>query len=548
MTTSLHSVSESTIPQHLAARLREHAVDRGFGIVGDYALRLFADLEEVGFPVLVTADEQGAAFAADAYARLKGLGVVAVTYGVGGLKIANAVAGAWAEQVPLLVVSGAPGLRERVGDVLLHHKIRNFDSQLVVFEELTCAQAVLDNPATAADEIDRVIAEVLSQQRPGYLEIPRDMVEVPIHAPQSERLRAHLPPVDPDRLQAAVADALDCLRDSTSPVVHAGAMVWRRGLGPALVTAAERLNVPVATSSLAKGLFPERHPLSLGVYMGAVSPPEVVDRVEGASTVVSFGVLNTDLTMGAFTAHLDPQRHIDAQDTEVTIGLRTYREVPLWAFLPALAEAASGSLAPAPEPVKARLAFTAKPGAPLSVARVIAAVDEHLDSRHGLLVDPGECLFASVDLAAPHWCLASAYYATMGYAVPGALGAGIAVPKLRPVVLVGDGAFAMTGLEAASAPFHGVNPVIIVLDNNGYGTQRPMKDGAFNDIPPLRAELLPEVFGTGRGWLAETEDALDVALAEAMALDDLCIIRAVVPQGDRSPALLRLTDALGKRV
>ncbi|MGA1595939.1 MAG: thiamine pyrophosphate-binding protein [Candidatus Nanopelagicales bacterium] len=540
--------SELTIAQHLSNRLAQHGVDRGFGIVGDYALRLFADLDDIGFPMLVTADEQGAAFAADAYARLKGLGVVGVTYGVGGLKIANAVAGAWAEQVPLLVVSGAPGVKERVGDVLLHHKIRNFDSQLVVFEELTCAQALVDNPATAADEIDRVIAQVLSQQRPGYLEIPRDLVDVPIAPPTHAQLRSHLPTVDDDRLRAAVADAMDCLRDSPTPVIHAGAMVWRRGLGPALIEAAERLQVPVATSSLAKGLFPERHPLSLGVYMGAVSEPDVVERVETASTVVSFGVLNTDLTMGAFTAHLDPHRHIDAQDTEVTIGLRTYRDVPLWAFLPALAEAAQGEGIDPLEELHHRPGFDPQAGAPLSVARVIAAVDRYLDDRHGLLVDPGECLFASVDLAAPRWCLSSAYYATMGYAVPGALGAGIAEPSLRPVVLVGDGAFAMTGLEAAAAAFHGVKPVILVLDNNGYGTQRPMKDGPFNDIPPLMAEALPAVFGTGRGWLATTEDELDTALSAAMAADELCIIRAVVPKGDRSPALLRLTDALGKRV
>jgi len=182
------------------------------------------------------------------------------------------------------------------------------------------------------------------------------------------------------------------------------------------------------------------------------------------------------------------------------------------------------------------------------VARVIAAVDAHLDERHGLLVDPGECLFASVDLAAPNWCLASAYYATMGYAVPAALGAGLAQPQRRPVVLVGDGAFAMTGLEAAAATFHGVQPVIVVLDNEGYGTQRPMKDGPFNDIPPMKAERLPEVFGTGRGWLADTEDELDAALTEALATNELCIIRVRVPKGDRSPALLRLTEALGKKV
>lgn len=539
---------ELTIPSHLVRRLRALGVDNGFGIVGDYALRLFGDFEADDFHILVTADEQGAAFAADAYARLRGLGVVAVTYGVGGLKVANAVAGAWAEQVPLLVISGAPGMKERAGDLLLHHKIKNFDSQLTVFEELTVAQAVLDNPATAADQIDRVISQMLSHQRPGYIEVPRDMVDVPIAEP-SGPLREHLPRVDEQHLKAAVADAIDHLRGSPSPIVHVGALVWRRGLASALTRTVEHVGVPVVTSSLAKGVFPERHPQSLGVYMGAVSPEDVVARVENASLVVSLGVLNTDLTMGAFTAHLDPERHIDVQDADVTIGMRTYREVPMWAFLPALAEAAEAEQLHAfPEASRPHPVFVADPDAPLSVARFIAAIDAHLDARHGLIVDPGECLFASVDLAAPNWCLASAYYATMGYAVPAALGAGIARPEFRPVVLVGDGAFAMTGLEAASSAFHGVKPVILVLDNNGYGTQRPMLDGAFNDIPPLSAEKLPAVFGTGRGWLATTEGELDAALGEAMASDELCIIRALVPKGDRSPALLRLTDALGKRL
>ena len=520
----------------------------GFGIVGDYALRLFADLEADGFPIKVTTDEQGAAFAADAFARLRGLGVVAVTYGVGGLKIANAVAGAWAEQVPLLVISGAPGLSERAGDVKLHHKIKSFDSQLVVFEELTCAQAVLSNPAIAADEIDRVISEVLSQQRPGYLEVPRDMVEKPIAEPRGS-LRAHLPVVNSQHLQAAVDDALEHLRGAQTTVLHIGAMAWRRGLGPSIIEAAEATSAPVVTSSLARGVMSERHPLSLGVYMGAVSPPDVVARVEEADMVISMGVLNTDLTMGAFTAHLDPEHHIEATDTDVTVGMRTYREVPLWAFIPALVKAAEAEDYEPYEVIpRSHPAFAADSEAELTVARFIAAVDAHLDDRHGLIVDPGECLFASVDLTSPHWCLASAYYATMGYAVPAALGAGLADPTLRPVVLVGDGAFAMTGLEAAAAAHHGVNPVIVVLDNGGYGTQRPMMDGSFNDIPPLRAEELPSVFGIGRGWLAHTEGELDAALAEAMASDELCIIRAVVPQGDRSPALLRLTSALGRRV
>lgn len=240
---------------------------------------------------------------------------------------------------------------------------------------------------------------------------------------------------------------------------------------------------------------------------------------------------------------------MEASDTEVTIGLRTYRNVPLWALLPAVAAAAEAEgLKPHHEESPYEPTFHPEPDTHLTVARVIAALDAHLDSRHGLIVDPGESLFASVDLSAPNWCLASAYYATMGYAVPAALGAGLAEPHLRPVVLVGDGAFAMTGLEVAAAAFHGVKPVIVVLDNGGYGTQRPMLDGPYNDIPALAPENLPAVIGTGRGWLARTEDELDAALQEAMETDDVAIVRAVVPQGDRSPALKRLTDALGRKV
>ena len=125
----------TTIAAHLVRRFRELGADEGFGIVGDFALRLFAAIYAEGFPLLVTADEQGAAFAADAYARLRGFGVVGVTYGVGGLKVTNATAGAWAEQVPLLVVSGAPGVSERKPGVLLHHKIK--DLSLIHISEPT---------------------------------------------------------------------------------------------------------------------------------------------------------------------------------------------------------------------------------------------------------------------------------------------------------------------------------------------------------------------------------------------------------------------------
>lgn len=538
----------TTIARHLARRLRELGIDEGFGIVGDFALRLFGALHDEGMPIRVCADEQGAAFAADAYARLRGFGVCAVTYGVGGLKVANTTAGAWAEQVPLLIITGAPGVSERKSDPLLHHKVKTFDTQLNVFRDLTIAQGTLQDPLTAAAEIDRVLEAMIEHQRPGYLEVPRDMVGVQIRDVPGP-LTPELPKLDEERLHAAVSDVMSRLRLAETAVGFAGVMVWRRGLQESLAQLVESAGLPMATSSLSKGLYNERGPLALGVYMGAVSPPDVVERVESAEVILSLGVLATDLNLGGFTAELDRTRLIECTDTDVTVGLRTYRDVPLHAFLPALAEAAGkGRLGLNAEVPSIDLTFSPTEGKLLTTETVMQAVSAAIDERHGLIVEPGECLFASVEVPAPAWSLSSSYYATMGYAVPAALGAGRADPQRRPVVLVGDGAFLMTGMEAIAAPYHDVNPIILILDNDGYGTQRPMLDGPFNDVPQLAHEHLPKVFGLGRGMVCDTEDELVMALHEAVREDELFIIRARVPRGVPSRALTRLTDALKKRV
>lgn len=535
-----------TIARHLVARVQERGVTEAFGIVGDYVLKFVSELEQEGLPVLVTADEQGAGFAADAYARVRGLGVAVCTYGVGGLKLANATAGAWAEQVPMLVVSGAPGMVERRDDPLLHHRVKDFDSQLKVFRDLTCAQAVLSSRHSAAEEIDRVISTVLSEQRPGYLEVPRDMVGQPID-PVDGDLELRLPPLDREALRHAVDNVVAHLREARTAVIHAGSTVQRRAVDDALYRLATQSAIPVATSSLARGVFPERHPLGLGVYLGALSPERIVQRVEEADVMLSLGVLQTDLTLGAFTAHVDHERLILATDTDVTVGHCTYRQVPLWAFLPSLADAMSGESIsidhtplPAPEPIVVD-------DGQVTVADVVHAVEKHLDERHSILLDPGEALFSAVDMRVPTYAHASAYYATMGYAVPAALGVGRADPSTRPVVVVGDGAFAMTGLESGSTAFHGVPAIVVVLDNSGYGTQRPIVDGPFNDIPPIAAERLPEVFGRGLGMRVTTRRELDEALSAAVDSDDLCIIRVVLPKDGRSAALERLGEALRSR-
>jgi len=540
--------SMTTIPEFLIRRFHQLGVNEGFGIVGDFALKLFDRLSHSGFPILVTADEQGGAFAAEAYARLRGLGVCAVTFSVGGFKVVNATAGAWAENVPLLVLSGSPGLAERKGDPLLHHKVKNFDTQLEIFKDITIAQAVLTNPLTITQEIDRVLGEMIANQRPGYIEIPRDMVDTPV-LDRLEGLSIELPKVHEKRLALAVAETLALLEATGDAVSIAGVMAVRRGLGAELLAFIENFGVPMATTSLSKGVIPETHPFALGVYMGAVSDESIVKQVENAKPLISFGVLYGDLVMGGFTDHLDRGQVIECTDTHVNIGFHTYHDVPLWAFLPALIQAGKErGYKENAKVIHQQAHFAPQVGSALVVERIMQCIAAFMDQKLRLIVDPGDCLFGSIDLPVHNLSLASAYYATMGYAVPAALGSGIADPTSRPIVLVGDGAFLMTGLEALSAAHHGVHPIVIVIDNKGYGTQRPMIDGPFNDIPSLRAEELPKAFGLGVGILCETEEALYEALTQAKANHDLFIIRACVPPRTYSPGLMRLTAALRKRV
>jgi indolepyruvate decarboxylase len=461
--------------------------------------------------------------------------------------VTNAAANAWAEQVPLLILSGAPGMDERAGDPMLHHKVKGFDTQLRVFEDLTCAQAVLSSRHTAADEIDRIIRTMIEQQRPGYIEVPRDMAHTDIDAPDFD-ITPTPPVVDEGALQDALDDLMGELRAASTAAIHVGALVRPRNCQSSLYDLATSAMLPVATSSLGRGVFPERHALGLGLYMGAVSPDVIVRRVEDVDLLLSIGVMHTDLTLGAFTAHLDPRREVVIADNEVSVHSRTYRNVPIGMFLPALAQAVKAEGLTFPhDPIPEHPTFTPV-DAPITVERAVRAIESHLDERHGLLLDPGEALFSSVDMRVPAWAHSSAYYATMGYALPGALGAARADPDHRPVVIVGDGAFAMTGLEVAACAFHGVPVIVIVLDNQGFGTQRPMLDGSFNDIPALAAEELTRVIGTGQSRRVTTEREMDDALSAAVASDGVFIIRVVVPKHGRSAGLTRLGEALAKRL
>jgi indolepyruvate decarboxylase len=542
-----------SIGEYLIQRLQDYGIGHVFGIPGDYVLQFYSMLDRSPIQVVTTTREDCAGFAADAYARVHGMGAVCVTYCVGGLSLCNSVAGAYAEKSPVVVITGSPGLQERCNNPLLHHMVRDFRTQYDVFEKLCIAGTELSDPQTAFYEIDRVLNAAARYKRPVYIEIPRDMVGVVPEMPQHFE-DANLAS-DAAVLAEAVAEAEAWLNRCAKPVIVGGVEIHRFALQDELLALAEGSQIPITTTMLGKSIISETHPLFVGLYGGAISNDVITHFVEESDCVLLLGTFMTDINLGIYTANLDPSKCIYATSEQLRIHHHHYHNVLLADFIRELAaRRPRPPRHPIPQvPSLATQKFVLAPEAPIRVSRMIARLNESLTDETIVVADIGDALFSATELVIRGRTefLSPAYYTSMGFSVPAALGTQMARPDLRTVVIVGDGAFQMTGTELSSLVRHKFPTVVIVLDNGGYGTERFLHPGtfAFNDIQPWAYHKLPEVFGGGRGYLVRTEGDFDRALSAALAdTDNLSLIHVVLDKADHSTSLERLTEKLSKRV
>jgi indolepyruvate decarboxylase len=544
------SVTSLSIGQYLIRRLGDYGIRHVFGLPGDYVLSFYSMLEKSPLDLVNCTREDCAGFAADGYARVNGMGAVCVTYSVGGLSLANSIAGAYAEKSPVVLISGAPGLGERSSDPLLHHRVREWQTQLEVFDKLCAASREINDPATAFRDIDFLLDTAHRLKRPVYLELPRDMVSV-----VPEQIRAFTRPAersDPDALEEAVQEAVAKIEAAARPVIIAGVELHRYGLQREAIALAEAAGIPIAATMLAKSVISEVHPLFIGLYEGALGREEVTTFVEESDCIILLGTLLTDIDLGIFTAKLDPTKSIYATSDELRISHHHFHHVRLQDFIQALAAARPrAARRPLPRsPVEAQGPFALEPDRPITTTRLVRRLDESLDDRTIVIADVGDALFASSELVIRGQTefLSPAYYTSMGFAVPAALGAKMARPDLKVVALVGDGAFQMTGMELSTIVRRGLAVTVIVLDNRGYGTERVIHEGSFNDINPWEYQLLPQLLGGGTGYDVRTERDFDAAITAALAdTSGMSIIRAHIAIDDHSVTLGRIGAGLARR-
>lgn len=526
-----------TLAEYLGRRLLQAGVGHLFGVPGDFNLTLLDQLATVpGLRWVGSPNELGAGYAADAYARSRGLSAIFTTYGVGELSCINAIAGSAAEDVPVVHVVGAPATAAVVGRRKVHHTLADgvFDRFEMAYAQVTALQeTVIAERAT--EQIDAVLLAAMTHRKPAYLSIPQDLVTLPV---DPGPLDYPLMPFSDPALVAEFAQRLGALLGAASrPVVVAGHLVARFGLGGAVLAAARRANIPFVTTLAAKGVIDESDPLFRGTYAGTMVDTAASDLVAGADLVIELGTVHSDVLSGFFT-HRQPDDQVVHVDATIFTGA-----VQVLGELSALHRFADQPYVPA-----ARTPVDVEPHEPLTQDGLWATVQEWLPSGSAVLADTGTSFWGAASLRLPDdtVMLGQPIWNSIGYALPAVLGQGLADPARRPILFIGDGAAQMTVQELSTITANGLTPIIVLLNNRGYTIERALQspDAGYNDVAAWDWNYLAAAL-TGdkvEYRVARTAAELRHSLEVATATDSLVLIEAELDRYDVPPLLRTLAE------
>jgi len=533
-----------TVIQYVLRRLNELGVDDIFGVAGDYAFAVNdAIVEHPAISWIGCCNELNAAYAADGYARIRGVGAVCSTFGVGELAAMSAIAGAYAEHVPVFHLVGTPNLPTQERRALVHHTLGTgeFDLFHRMAEPVVCASAIVTQQ-NAASETERLIAAALYYRRPVYMAIPSDVANAPVLAAAPA---LNSPSSDAESLAAATDAVAAALNNAGQACVLPGLLMRRLGLQAAATEFVDASGLPFATMFADKSVLGEDHPGYLGVYAGALMNEPVRAFVESCDVVVLVGATLTDGNTAGFTARLDPDKTITIGHHRTTVGDAVYRNVEMADILAQLSARMTNR---ARRPVIA----------PESLGPAVGAGEdpitaEALYRRWANFFRPGDVIMTDTGTSSLGLAFAQlpkgaelhnqTLWASIGWATPAAFGAAIGAPDRRLILVTGEGAHQMTAQEISQFGRRGLRPIVFVLNNSGYLSERLLcKDMAlaYNDIAAWNYAELPHALGC-QGWFTasvNTRGELDDALQTAEQAEGAVYIE-VITDPYEAPAMYK---------
>jgi indolepyruvate decarboxylase len=554
-----------TVAEYLTLRLREIGVGHVFTIPGDYCARFLDMLDATeGIERVPNIIELGCGYAADGYARLKGVGAACVQSGVGTMSLLNCVAGSFVEFVPVAIISSSPGASNRLleehQNILFHHSTGDLLVSQKLFAHVTVASIVITDAAFALEQIDHALTEMLTWRRPVYIEVIASAWTLPCTSPRG-RLSANKPASVPASLTAAVKEAYDALAVAERPVFLFGVELQRQGLQQLAQDLMDGTGIPFTTTSLGKTLLDERSPLFAGTYAGPASPDSTNDLVTASDCICALGAIITDDYLALMADSFAQMIRVSSGETRV--GLTYFAGVTLADFLPALLAALQekplARRPPAP-PVPLLLPVP-KPSDPVR----LLTYETFYEVLGGFLLGSamlessvlvlGEStslyVFGNLFGLPANAFVSQAAWGSLGHETGSALGIALGSGK-RPLVIAGDGGFMMQCQEISSLVQAKTDAVIFVMSNYGYAIEQAFVDlnafkpggkfAPYDELPTWDYVSLAKAFGAQGQRVTTTSELL-------LLLDKLegntsgpLLVEVVIPEHDLPPQLKRLAE------
>lgn len=537
------------VGNYLLDRLAELGVDQLFGVPGDFNLQFLDDvLAHPGMQWVGNANELNAGYAADGYARIKGLGALLTTYGVGELSAINATAGSYAENVPVIHIVGAPSLAAQSTHLRMHHTLNDGDFQhfMRMAREVSTAVVALQ-PATAASDIDRVIRDAVLHHKPGYIMLPVD-VAAAAATPPTEPLNVNLRVSSAAVEEEFKAAATEFLRGKKTTVL-ADIMTERLGATENLRELIETTTIPFATMIWGKSILDETSPHYAGIYIGALSHENTRATVEEAEALILSGVQFTDTTSGLYTHKIDPTRTITIGAEQTQIGRKTYAPLALKDALRVVKEAAlAAGVIPTPHTTPSLEITPPEPSdRALTQQDLWSIIPQNLDAKNNVVVEMGTSFFGIAQQSFPEQTrfIGMPLWGSIGYSLPALLGAALADQQSRGVLFIGDGSAQLTIQEIGSIFKHRLTPVIFLINNDGYTIERSIHgaEAEYNDITTYNWQSIPTAFGGSDETVlvlrAATVNELIQACTTARETRDKAVFIEVITDKNDMPQLLR---------
>ncbi|MEE9214781.1 MAG: thiamine pyrophosphate-binding protein [Thermodesulfobacteriota bacterium] len=536
---------------YLAKRLERVGIKHYFGVPGDYNLILLDELlKNKNLQFIGCCNELNAGYAADGYSRANGIAALVVTFSVGGLSALNAVAGAYSEDHPIVVISGGPNTNSEPENQLLHHTLGEirYSYQRDIYSEVTKEAVIIKHIADAPYQIDTAIQTSLEKQKPVYIEIPCNIAGLQIHEPQLFKFTKNTKS-NPEALSEAVESTATILNSAPKPILVAGVKLRPWEALDSFKTLAEKSGYAVATMPNAKGYFPEDHPNYIGTYWGPVSSPGTAEIVESANAYLFAGPTFTDYTTTGYSSLINHSKLIHVGPDYVKLPNKTYNNVFINEFLKELSNVISYNDASlvAYNRIRPDYSKTNKLNSNeiLTTKKLFKMVQDILDSNSAVIAETGDSWFNGMNLVLPNDCKfeIQMQYGSIGWSVGATLGYQLATtPQRRIISLIGDGSFQLTAQEMSTMIRYNLNPIIFLINNGGYTIEVEIHDGPYNNIQNWNYADLVNVFngdsGNGISFKVNTEGELQKAINKSLKHNGLSLIEVIIDRDDCSKELL----------